>query len=185
MKSMWLSRFSAYLVTFGLFFALQPVVFAQNSDSEEISKLLAHAQSHAMSLDNDADTLVAYTRSNVGWQSHSSRLNDMKNDVNEMGKIVADMQQQRSEGSPWQQAAIDRVYPLLREMADALTATIKHLNDHPTQVNMPPYQDYVQSQYEVASRTASLVKDLVDYGRSKKNSDQIRQRLELPEKAGQ
>jgi len=70
-------------------------------------------------------------------------------------------------------------------MADSLTATIKHLNDHPTQVKMPPYQDYVNSQYEVASRTASRVKDLVDYGRSKKNSDQIRRRLELPETSSQ
>lgn len=186
MKSIWLSRVTGCLFAVGLLLSLPTPVLAQNPDSEEITKLLSRAENHALNLETDGDQLVAYTHSpSMSWQSHASRLSEMRNDVNEMGKIVTEMQQLHSQGSPWQQVAIDRIYPLLREMADALTATIKRLNDHPSQVNMPAYQDYVHSQYDVASRTASLVKDLVDYGRSKKNSDTIRMKLELPEKSGQ
>ena len=54
----------------------------------------------------------------------------MRLHINDLGKVAKELEDARPEGSPWQQVAIDRIDPLLREMADQLTSTINHLNAH-------------------------------------------------------
>lgn len=183
MKSQWIFRLSGYLAVliFAAAISARPLP-AQNPDSEKINQLLAQAKSHAVQLEDDADLLVAFTRSHVSWEAHADKLRAMSTDVNEMGKIVSQLQAISSEGSAWQKVAIDRIYPMLRDMADELTTTIKFLSAHQSQVNMPPYQDYAHANYDLASRTSSLVGDLVAYGKAKSDSSAIQQRLELPAK---
>ena len=62
-------------------------------------------------------------------------VNDLLADYSEMSRI-------REEGSPWQQDAIDQLGPVLKGMADHLTATIQHQRENPTHVNMPAFVDY-------------------------------------------
>ncbi len=184
MKSKWIFRVPCCLAVIAFFLAMtSPFLMAQNPDSEQISKLLSDARSQAATAEIDADTLVAYTRSAISWETHADKLEEMRLDVNRMGKTVAELQKLRPEGSPWQQVAIDRIYPLLRDMADELTATMDHLNKHKSDINMPPYWDYAHANYDVASRTASLINDLVEYGKAKENSATLQQKLELPAKA--
>jgi len=103
--------------------------------------------------------------------------------VNNLGKVVGQLNTTRSQGSPWQQTAIDRINPMLREMADQLTETIKFLTDHKAQVNMPPYQDYARANYDLASRTARTISDFVEYSKSKGDAQELQRRLELPASA--
>jgi hypothetical protein len=86
----------------------------------------------------------------------------------------------RPEGSPWQQQAIDQVTPLLQDMADHLTATIKHLNENQERVNMPAFQDYARGNYELASQTSELIKDYVNYDKVRSQSLALEQKLETP-----
>lgn len=155
-------------------------VRAHAADSEQISRLLNHARTNAMQAEFDAETLDSFTRSSLSWQSHAGQLNLIRQHVNELGKTMAQMNSVRAEGSPWQQTAIDRINPLLRDMADQLTTTLAFLKSHEGQVNMPPYQEYARANYELASRTANVINDLVAYGQAKSNSNAIQHRLELP-----
>jgi light-regulated signal transduction histidine kinase (bacteriophytochrome) len=154
--------------------------FAQTADSEQISKLLSRAKSHAVMAENDAATLESYTRSKMDWQSHARQLERIKEHVNELGQLNKQLSDSRAEGSPWQQTAIDQVDMRLREMADLLTGTIRHLNDNPSQVHMQAYRDYVKSNGELTSRIAKMIDDFVDYDEAKSKAASLEQKLELP-----
>ena len=104
----------------------------------------------------------------------------MKDHFNALGRIQKQLADLRAQGSPWQQVAIDRLDPLLRDMADQLTATIKQLNTHQSRVHMPAYQEYVQANHDFATRTAELISDYVEYDRAKATVQRLEAKLELP-----
>lgn len=153
---------------------------AQSSDSAAVSKLLSEAKSHAIQAEEHAATLKSYTASRLSWESHASQLNAMRLHVNDLGKVVSELNDAPPTASPWQQVAIDRINPLLREMADQLTSTIKHLDSHKSQIHMQQYRDYTEANYELASRTAAMISDLVEYGKAKSKAESLEQKLELP-----
>ena len=64
-------------------------------------------------------------------------------------------------------------------MAEHLTATIKHINDSPSRVHMPPYQEYVHANYEFASKTAAMIRDFVDYDEAQSRAESLEAKLEL------
>jgi len=157
-----------------------PVLVAQTPDSKEISSLLLKAKTDAALAADDAATLQSYTMSTLSWQSHTARINEITEHVNALGKLNQQLGDLRSEGSPWQQVAIDRIDPLLRDMANQLTATIKRLNDHPNQIHMQPYREYVSATHEFATRTYDTIRDFVDYDRAKATVERLEAKLELP-----
>ncbi|MGB7549578.1 MAG: hypothetical protein WBM14_17710 [Terracidiphilus sp.] len=180
-------KFGTMLYRFGTLAALALVlsmsariVRAQSMDSEEISNLLAQAKSHAVLAEDDSATLESFTRSKLSWESFARKITVIRDHVNELGKLHGQLLELRPQGSPCQQRAIDQIDPLVREMADHLTAAINHLNDNQSKVHMPPFRDYVNANYELASRTAALIRDFVAYDEASSKADSLEQQLELP-----
>ena len=89
---------------------------AQSTDSAEINDLLSQAKSHAILASDDADALESFTNSQLGWRTHASKLESMKTHVNELGQVSKKLGDLKSDGSPWQQEAIDRIDPLLQSI---------------------------------------------------------------------
>ena len=58
-------------------------------DSEQVSKLLSEAKTQAFQLKEDASTMEAYTRSNLGWESHAAAIEQMKEHINAAGRTQA------------------------------------------------------------------------------------------------
>ena len=158
---------------------------AQTEDSEHVSKLLANAKSQAISASDDAELLQSYTRSQLALSSHAAQIEKIRGHVNDLGRTVSDLSAARAEGSQWQQVAIDRIDPLLRELADTLTTTIKHMNDNPGRIHMKAYRDYATATYDLTSRTASTISDFVEYGKVRARVAELEQKLEItPAEAG-
>ena len=153
---------------------------AQNPDSAAISDLLKVVESHATQADDDAQMLANYTLSNLDWRTHANQLNSIKEHINNLISDANQLTSLRDEGSPWQQEAIDRIDPLLREMANHLNITIEHLNSNQSQVHMPPYKDYVRANLDLMTRAHEAIADFVDYGAARTTADELEQKLELP-----
>ena len=178
MKS--LPRSLSFLVALAIFlFAGIYRASAATPDSSQITQLLNDAKSHAVQAEEDAASLEAYTRSRVSWKLHSYELDSMKQHVNEMGKIAADLQNLEPQASDWQKQAIHQVTPLLRDMAGNLTKTIQHLNENQAQVHMATYIDYTRTNYELAKRTADLIRDFVNYDEARSAAEALEDKLEL------
>jgi hypothetical protein len=153
---------------------------AQSADSTLISDLLSQAKTHAALAKNDASTLESYARSKMSWRSQSRQIEKIRTHVNQLGALNKELSDARSQGSPWQQHAIDQVDGRLREMADLLTQTIDHMNDNQNRVHMPPFRDYAKANYALASKLADMIRDFVDYDQSKSVAVALEQKLEIP-----
>lgn len=164
----------------GLILLMPAFAKAQLADSKAITDLLKEAKSHAVRAVEDAEKLESYTRSVISWQSHGIRLTEMQTHANDLINDFNKLKSMRSEGSPWQQEAIDRIDPLLREMGDHLNATIDHLNENKHRVQMPPYREYAKANLELMSKTNQLISDFVDYAESKTKADVLEKGLDLP-----
>jgi hypothetical protein len=153
---------------------------AQNADSKKISNLFAEVKEHATLAEDDAQRLESYTRSDTSWQLHADQLRQIREHVNDLLADYREMERLREEGSPWQQDAISQLRPVLKGMADHLSATIQHQRDNPTHVKMPPYVEYVHGNAEYATKASTLIHDLVDYGAAKSTAESLEKELALP-----
>jgi hypothetical protein len=133
--------------------------------SKEIHELLTQVKAEAKALEHDAELLALWARSQqMSPESHAVQLNKMREHVNEAGQLLEKMNKARVGASVWQQAAIDRIYPLLKELDDNAEATINHFNDNKSRIKFSDYQDYTKASYDLAEELAALISDYVDYG---------------------
>ena len=165
----------------GAFLILPPVAPAQDKDSKAITDLLKEAGSHAILASDDAETLESYTRSHtMSWESHANRLRTIADHANNLIQDFDKLSSMRSEGSPWQQEAIDHVDPLLKEMADHLNTTIAHFKENKQRVNMPTFHDYVKANREYMGRTSELISSFVEYEETRAKANGLEASLDLP-----
>jgi hypothetical protein len=180
MKNAKTSTFLKSVTLMGVLLMAPLLTQAQNPDSQAVTDLLNQAREHAVLAEDDASTLASYTHSDISPQSHAIRLSQMREHANSLIDEFNQLNSLRNEGSPWQQDAIDRVNPLLREMAETLNATIIHFNDNKMRLQMPEFEQYVKSNREVMSKTAKLISDLVEYGEARAKAGALEKTLSLP-----
>lgn len=151
-------------------------------DSEQIGGLFQQIKQSTAQLTRDAEELVTFQKSRISWESHAHQIEMIKEHVNRIGKLEQELRDARESGSPWQQQAIDRVNPLLQEMADNLEVTINHLNNNKSSLFAAPYPDYVQTNADLAAELHSLISNFVDYGKTKEKFETLQQKLEVAER---
>jgi hypothetical protein len=163
------------------------LVYAQSSaqkkeDNPEVSQLLAEAKEKAAVLSRDADDMEALTRSAASWQSHAVMLDTVKDHVNDLGRTVEKLTVARDSAAPWQQKAIDRMLPLMKELASNTTAAIEHIKEHQSQPNVGSYPEYLRANADTAHQLAYIISSFVEYGETKAKLARLEQRLEIASK---
>jgi hypothetical protein len=167
-------------ILLALMLSITSLLVAQNVTSAAISERLKVVKSHAALAEDDAATLKSYAFSRLSWESHSARVSLMKEHINALIKDYNDLAEMRPDAVPWQQEAIDRIEPLVRETADQLTALIEHMNQNQSRLHMKPYRDYVNAHYKVVSNLHKVIADFVDYGEAKEQKEAMERELALP-----
>jgi hypothetical protein len=159
---------------FALAYLMIPIAMkAVTPDSADITKLLADTKTVAAQLKTDSGQMESFTRSKLSWQSYAAKLDTIKGHINNAGQLLAKLKNAESTGSPWQEMTIKRIEPLLQEMADNLTATLKHLNDNQSKVHFPAFIDYVKTNYALATDVEALLRASVDYGNDKAKFERL------------
>jgi hypothetical protein len=154
---------------------------SSKTDSEQVSKLLSDAKSAALVLQRDAEQLSAFTQSSVSWQSYADQLSQTRTHVNKVSSIIQQLNDLRVISSQWQKIAINRLTPLLNDLAENTQQTITRLNANPDAVHSVSYRKYVSTHRELATDLASMIGSFVEYGRTKEKFDTLTRKLELPE----
>ncbi|HEY0264013.1 MAG TPA: hypothetical protein VGC07_05780 [Granulicella sp.] len=155
---------------------------SRHADSKEITDLLERAKVQANKLKADASELESFTHSNLGWETHADKVNEIRNDVNAVGQTVAKLNSSANDASPWQSTAISRINPLLTELGENTTTVINHLNKEKGRfLNTQEHQELLQTNAELASDLAASVSDFVEYGKTRTKFLALRQKLELGE----
>jgi len=158
---------------------------AADDDSGTVFKLLSEARTQAFQLSSDAaemESFTTYFPQSLAWQTHIDALNRIKGDVNKMGRQLVKLEEAKATALPWQRLAIDRITPLLKELAANTTATIETLNKN-KDVAADEYEDYLEANADSASYLAAVIGDFVDYGKTKARLERLTNRLEIEAKA--
>ena len=162
-----------------MLFLLSAVSFPVMNENPEVARLLEDARDKAAVLSRDADEMETLTRSDVSWQTHASMLDTMKEDVNDLARDVEKLTAARDKASPWQQQAIDRMLPLMRELAANTTAVINHLKEQPSRPTSGEYAQYLRQNSETARELSDMIRSFVEYGQTRAKLEKLEQRLEI------
>jgi hypothetical protein len=150
-----------------------------NQENPEVTRLLADAREKAAVLSRDADEMEALTRSDVSWQTHADMLNTIKEHVNDLARTVEKLNASRDSASEWQKQAIDRVMPLMKELAANTTAAINHLNENKLRPTSGSYEEYLKENAETAHQLSDIISSFVRYGDTRARLEKLEQRLEI------
>jgi hypothetical protein len=167
------------LLVAGCFIASTSVKAAEAGNSPKITALLAEAKAEAVELKDDSTDMESFTRSSLSWESYAHKVEMIKGHVNKTGKLLAKLQAEESNGSAWQQTAIRRIEPLLKELAANTEKTINYLNENKTKIHFTDFKDYVQMNCELATDLEELVRDFVNYGEAKQKLERLAEKLEI------
>lgn len=157
---------------------------ADNPDSMQVSKLLSEAKTQAFQLSEDCAEMESFTWTAwpMSFQAHTEALIRIKDDVNTLGKQLLKLDEARKDASPWQLTAINRIVPLLKELASNTTGAIELINKNAKNSTNDEYADFIEANADTAARLAALVSDFVDYGKTKERLERLTNRLEVEQK---
>jgi len=148
-------------------------------DSEEFNGYLAQARSEAVQVQRAAEEMYTYKFSKVSWQTQAAKLDELKTHLNNLGEFVIKMNKVEAP-SPWQQMAISDVTPMVEELAGDVTMTIFHLDAARQDYMFSSFPEYVEANADLATNTAALLGQYVEFSEAKQTVDDISFELELP-----
>jgi chromosome segregation ATPase len=165
----------------GIVCAVVPTTsYAQaTSDNASVTAQLNDAKTIVAKIKKDAVQMESYAQNTgLSWQTHSSALEKIKNDVNGLQENMRGLQSHRTVASPWQQEAIDRITGLANDLATNMNATIARLNKSKSRPTAPPYPEYLKINNRIAGDLADEIAATIDYGQNKAKLDSLGQQLD-------
>jgi hypothetical protein len=100
-----------------------------------------------------------YRFSRVGWETHTSKLTEIKGMINTVARNVAQMNEWRNEASEGQQQEIDRIRLALGPLVASYETTFGHLRENQQNIERcvqadPHYQALLKSNTALAESLA-------------------------------
>jgi uncharacterized surface protein with fasciclin (FAS1) repeats len=149
----------------GIIHVVDKVMLPKMGDITQVDKvadLLAEFESRAIETRRDAARLESKTRGGLSWQSHSQTLNLMKDHVNDMGKMLAELEALKPQATLLQAKAIECARPHLQAMADGVESAITALNED-RRMSSPEYKATLHGVWTSADRLYRTVDTIIDY----------------------
>ena len=170
---------AAPIIVFGLFSGPLRAKDQPATDSEQVTKLLREVRTLAFQLKDDADTMETFTRAQVSMNAHVEVINQIRDHVNALARVQDKLEAAKYTASPWQKTAIIRIDPFINELTGYTNAAIEYIND--TVKHTPvEYADYLQANADYSDDLATMISQLIDYGRVKQRLDRMGGKLEVP-----
>jgi hypothetical protein len=130
--------------------------------SDTATQTLAHIESAARNAADHAQQYRGMVAQSVVPASAKVQLDGLQTAVNSMGKDLASLQANRSLLTEWQQAAVDRIRPLLISAAARTQSTVVTFNDR-AHLWTPESRGRVQQIAQSTEQIASTLSDYMQY----------------------
>ena len=149
------------------------------SDNASVTAQLNDAKTIVAKIKKDAVQMESYAQNTgLSWQTHSTALEKIKADVNQLQQNMRGLQSHRTIASAWQQEAIDRITGFANDLATNMNAAIDRLNKSKSRPTAPPYPEYLKANSRIASDLGDEIAATIDYGQNKAKLDQLGQQLD-------
>lgn len=140
----------------------------------EVSRVLGRVHAHALEVGLRAEMLESLARSpQISWQTHASELNQARDRVNEMGKLLHWLRTNRPRALPWQQRAMDQVRPMFNILADRTEKAIRLFNENRNTLFATAYADVTADMRTTAVRMRKTVAAYREYDEAQQKLQQL------------
>jgi hypothetical protein len=144
-------------------------------EHDRVADQLQEFKSTAFVLLRETDILHCLIPSkNLSFESHAYRLNELRDRVNQLGKLLTKLEAETSVAAEGQAMAIDQARPDLVLVAQNLTQAIALANQNYYNVNSMDYAEAVAKMYAHANALYSNVDFIVDYEEAKMHPDKVK-----------
>ena len=140
------------------------------NDFRNIEDLAAHA---AVS----ADELNAPSHNGRPSDVDLVDLNVIKGDINDAGKELRKLDQERGALLPWQEHLLDRVNALMADAARNATQALRYYNENPLRPIGSEYRGYLEQVHTDTTQAATLVRESLQLDKARATEQKIEQRL--------
>jgi septal ring factor EnvC (AmiA/AmiB activator) len=145
-----------------------------STKNAQLAEQLADFKSTAFEMRREADTLKSFTpNKRLSWQSHTHRLDALKNHVNKMGKTLAELEASKPTATESQGMAIEQARPHLVSVAHNLTQAIELVNENRNNVHWGEYGEAVSNLYAHADALHTKLDTILDYENAKVRLDRL------------
>jgi len=153
----------------------------RGTSPKETSALLEQMRIDAMSVENDAGQLEMLVREGYfnTKQDDAPLLDNVRDEVNQMNRLLSSLRAHKAEASPLQQAIIERVAAPAIEMAGTTELAIDTVNNDGTHLYTSDLPGLADSIYQEASRVDQTVAELDKYVHARHEEQQLRRTLGL------
>jgi hypothetical protein len=172
-----LKNMRIYMVVAGLTPMLWAGGAAKISSSSEATQKLGRVEAVAREVRSDAATMQTFNRfpDLYAPEIHKTKLTVMKNNINEMGKIVSNLHQSRENLEEWQAQLVTRLLPKLQAITDDTEAAIKFVNQKPERTFKPTYDDYINEIYDRSNAVIRSVDAYLEWASAKQRKMEVSQ----------
>ena len=163
-------------MTVFLLVALASSAFAETAIQKkaQVAEQLSDFKRTAFEMRREAGTLKSFTPyKRLDWQSHTYRLDALKNHVNEMGKALAELEAMKPMASGNQGTAIEHARPHLVSVAENLTQAIELVNENRSNVYWGEYGEAVSNLYTQADALHAKLDTILDYEKARTRLDSL------------
>lgn len=146
---------------------------------QETWRLFEQLKWHASQVSQQAEPLLSDAGAyRLSWQTHGDGLEQIRENVNAMGKLLCRLQVVRHRALPWQQKAIDRVLPGLVTLARHTEAAIETLNENRNRLFATDYAERVDTIYARAEWIGDSLDSFLEHARLEEKLQQTKDELE-------
>jgi len=164
------------LLTILLLVGLSDSALAETTSfpNSQVTKQLTDFKQTASEMRREADTLKSMTpNKRLSWESHTYSLATLKDQVNEMGRALAELEAQKSIATEGQVLAIEHARPHLALVAQNLTQAIELVNENRNSVQWDEYADTVNGIYAHADALHTKLDTILDYEKVRLRFDRL------------
>ncbi len=130
----------------------------------KIDDMLARFESKAIETRRDAAMLESKRRNTrLSWETHSDALSVMKTHVNEMGKMLEELEAMKSKATLFQEKAIEAARPHLEDLAQRVAKAIGWLNESRGSIAAAEYKENLHGIWNDADQLYRNVDTIIDY----------------------
>lgn len=162
-----------------LVIGISPALHAADSP-DAFLKLLEDAQAQSSQLSLEWKSCAKQPA--LDWAGAAPGVTQMKGDLTAVIHTADALDETRGQASPAQLAAMDRIVPVVREIAENTAKAIDFLARNQTRLTGKQYKDYLDQSSDTSGRLSTLVSQLVDYEGRRAKLDLARRNLELAAK---
>jgi len=140
-------------------------------------KTLKQIQVSAAAVAAEAGQLRMLANSESSPDSHLAKLTALKGEINRMGQEINGLDAERELLAPWEQRAVDDVFPLLQADAANTESAIAYFNANRGRLWTEAYRDYAGHVWQDSEQIARILKDYRRYDKLRDQEVRVEQRI--------